>query len=104
MFAVDIIPELVKMGEQNCQKLDIQNVGFFQANSQVGLPPYAPYNRILVSAAAREMHDELHDQLAPDGKLVIPIQNTIFELTHTPAGWQQRTHPGFAFVPLIDRR
>lgn len=101
VFAVDIIPELLQMGEQNCEKLDITNVEFFQAGEQTGLPTYAPYNRILVSAAAREMHEELHGQLAPNGKLIIPIQNTIFELTNTSNGWQQHTHPGFAFVPLV---
>lgn len=101
VFAVDIISELVKMGEQNCQKLGIKNVEFIQAGSQIGLPAYAPYSRILVSAAAREMHEELHEQLAPNGKLIIPIQNTIFELTNTSPGWRQHTHPGFAFVPLV---
>lgn len=102
VFAVEVIPELVKMGEQNCQRFGIENVEFFQAGDQIGLPPYAPYDRILVSAAAREMHEELHDQLALNGKLVIPIQNTIFELTNTSNGWRQHTHPGFTFVPLVN--
>lgn len=102
VYAVDIIPELVKMGEQNCMRLGIENVEFFQAADEIGLPIYAPYDRILVSASAREMHNELHEQLAPDGKLVIPVQNTIFEFTHTPHGWQQHTHPGFLFVPLVN--
>ncbi|MDB5168615.1 MAG: Protein-L-isoaspartate (D-aspartate) O-methyltransferase [Candidatus Saccharibacteria bacterium] len=102
VFAVEIIPDLVKMGEDNCKKLDLKNVTFFQAGDQIGLPEYAPYSRILVSAAAREMHEELHDQLTQGGKLVIPIQNTIFELTNTSRGWQQHTHPGFTFVPLVN--
>lgn len=102
VYAVEIIPELVMMGEQNCQRLGIQNVEFFQASDQIGLVPYAPFNRILVSAAAREMHEELHEQLAPEGKLIIPIQNTIFELTNSARGWRQHTHPGFAFVPLVN--
>ena len=102
VFAVEIIPDLVKMGEENCKKLGLENVAFFQAGDQIGLPEYAPYKRILVSAAAREMHEELHDQLAQGGKLIIPIQNTIFELTNTARGWQQHTHPGFAFVPLVN--
>lgn len=102
IFAVEIIPELVKMGQSNCKRLELQNVAFFQADSRIGLPDFAPYDRILVSAAAREMHEELHEQLAVDGKIVMPVQNTIFELTNTPHGWQQHTHPGFAFVPLTD--
>jgi protein-L-isoaspartate(D-aspartate) O-methyltransferase len=101
VFAVEIIPELVQMGENNCIRIGLQNVAFFQAGEHIGLPDFAPYDRILVSAAAREMHEELHDQLATGGKLVIPIQNTIFELANTPHGWQQHTHPGFAFVPLM---
>ncbi|HEV7952352.1 MAG TPA: methyltransferase domain-containing protein [Candidatus Saccharimonadales bacterium] len=102
VYAVEIIPELVKMGQENCERLHIENVAFFQASDQMGLPDFAPYDRILVSAAAREMHEELHDQLVLGGKLVIPIQNTIFELTNTDRGWQQHTHPGFAFVPLVN--
>lgn len=102
VFAVEIIPQLAKMGEENCQRLGIQNVEFFQAGDHIGLLTYAPFNRILVNAAAREMHEELHDQLVPGGKLILPIQNTIFELTDTPHGWQQYTHPGFAFVPLVN--
>lgn len=102
VYAVDIIPELVKMGEQNCVRLGLKHVEFFQSVGEIGLPVYAPYDRILVSASAREMHNELHEQLVPGGKLVIPIQNTIFEFTDTPQGWQQHTHPGFAFVPLVN--
>lgn len=101
VYAVDIIPELVKMGEHNCMQLGLTNVEFFQSSDEVGLPVYAPYDRILVSASARKMHEELHTQLKPGGKLVIPIQNIIFELTDSGHGWIQHTHPGFAFVPLI---
>jgi len=101
IYAVEIIPELVQMGKENCERLEIHNVAFFQATSQIGLPEHAPYDRILVGASAREMQEDLRDQLVLGGKLVIPIHDTIFELTKTTSGWQQHSHPGYLFVPLI---
>lgn len=101
VYAVEIIPELLKMGERNCRRLGLDNVSFFQADDRIGLPKYAPYDRILVSAAADQMKQELHEQLTLGGKLVIPIRNTIFELTKTNTGWHQIAHHGFLFVPLV---
>ena len=101
VFAVEIIPELVTMGRENCKKVGASNVGFFQATNKIGLSEYAPYDRILVSAAATTMPDELYVQLVVGGKLVIPIRYDIYELTKTNHGWNRRIHPGFAFVPLV---
>jgi protein-L-isoaspartate(D-aspartate) O-methyltransferase len=103
VYAVERIPELVKMGEQNCQRLNIHNALFFPTANTIGLPQFAPYDRILVSAAATEMKDELGSQLKIGGKLVIPINLTIFEMTKTVTGWSEQQHPGFLFVPFIDR-
>lgn len=102
IYAVEIIPELVKMGKENCERLAIHNVAFFQATEHIGLREHAPYDRILVGASAREMKEELREQLILGGKLIIPIHDTIFELTKTTGGWKQHTHPGYLFVPLID--
>jgi protein-L-isoaspartate(D-aspartate) O-methyltransferase len=101
VYAVEIIPDLVQMGKENCQRLGIHNVAFFQATSHIGLPDHAPYDRILVGASAREMQEDLRDQLVLGGKLVIPVHDIIFELTKTTTGWHQHTHPGYLFVPLI---
>jgi len=102
VFAVERIPELVEFGRENCKKVGIQNVRFFQAGKGYGLPQYAPYDRILVSAAAQNLPEELLSQLKVGGKLVVPVRNDIFEITKTSdSTFESKTHSGFVFVPLI---
>jgi protein-L-isoaspartate(D-aspartate) O-methyltransferase len=87
VYAVERIPELVKFGRDNCRRLGIENAFFFQARRGYGLLEHAPYARILVSASALELPVELLEQLA--------VTKTAEDQYRT------RTHPGFAFVPLV---
>jgi len=102
VFAVEKIPELVVFGKENCTQLGITNVTFFEASDTLGLPQHAPYDRILVSAAASALPDGLVSQLDLGGKLVVPVKNIIVEIAKTDAGdLDAIQHPGFVFVPLI---
>lgn len=101
VFAVERIPQLLKMGADNCSRLGIKNVQFVQAGQHCGLPQYAPFDRILVSASARKLPDELINQLKISGKIVIPVLDEILEITKTSkTKFQTIIHPGFIFVPL----
>lgn len=103
IYAVEKIPELVKFGEANCRRLNIKNVSFHEAGNTLGLPKFAPYNRILVSAAAPELPKDLLDQLKTGGRMVIPVKNSIFVIDKTgQKTYEQQEKPGFAFVPLVD--
>lgn len=103
VFAVEIIPELLKLGESNCKKLRIQNAKFIIAKrNSYGLTDQAPFDRILVSASANTLPIELLDQLQTDGKMVIPVQNDILEITKRSDGEHEMiVHSGFIFVPLV---
>ncbi len=102
IFAVERIPELLKLGKNNCQSIGITNVSFFIAGKKYGLPKYAPYNRILVNASAQSIPPELIDQLEVGGKMVIPVKNDIIEITKTDDNkFDSLAHPGYIFVPLI---
>jgi protein-L-isoaspartate(D-aspartate) O-methyltransferase len=102
VYAVERIPELLKFGKKNCDKLKINNVEFHAVKDEFGLPEHAPYDRILVSAAATEIPTTLLNQLAKGGKMVIPINYTIYEIEKSKAGEITQTpHEGFIFVPLI---
>ena len=67
----------------------------------LGDPAGAPYDRILVSANARELPQELVDQLADPGRMVIPVSST---MTLVERNGELRTsrHGAYRFVPLID--
>ena len=102
VYAVELIPELVEFGRQNCRRIGIKNARFYQAGRKYGLPKEAPFERILVSAAAEELPTELIDQLSVGGKMVIPIRNDILEIEKTSAkDTEVVVHPGFVFVPLV---
>jgi protein-L-isoaspartate(D-aspartate) O-methyltransferase len=102
VFAVERIPELVKIGRNNCKKIGIQNVKFFQAGEQFGLIEYSPYDRILVSASSDRLPKELLSQLKVGGKLVIPVLNDVLEIMKTSeCEFDTEIHPGFVFVPLL---
>lgn len=100
--AVEIVPQLVEFGRENCERLEVANVTFYQAGEQYGWPAQAPYDRILVSAAADKVPPELIQQLKPGGRMVIPIDDLIFVIDKDKNGELDRfIHRGFRFVPLI---
>ena len=64
--------------------------------------PNEKFDRILVSASAQKFPYELVTQLQVGGKLVIPVKNSIFEVTKKDSEKVEAIeHYGFTFVPLI---
>ena len=102
VYAVERIPELLEFGRDNCERQGIKNAEFFPAGDEFGLPDQAPYDRILVSASADKLPDELVGQLKVGGKMVIPIQEDILVITKTAKDKLDiQKHQRFVFVPLL---
>lgn len=102
VYAVEKIPELVDFGRNNIKRAGTKNAQFFQAGDVYGLPQHAPFDRILVSASANELPNELLEQLKIAGKTVIPVGSDIYEVTRTKEDtYESRVHHGFIFVPLV---
>jgi len=80
-----------------------KNISVFKKDGTKGLKKFAPYDRILVSASAKEIPEVLLDQLADGGILVTPVVDAIFQIKKTPTGLIKRVFPGFAFVPLVGK-
>ncbi|WP_225935320.1 protein-L-isoaspartate O-methyltransferase family protein [Halobaculum magnesiiphilum] len=72
VHAVDISRRLVYDARRNLSAAGYDAVLVDRADGARGLPAYAPFDRILVEAAAVEPPRDLVDQLAPDGRLVLP--------------------------------
>jgi protein-L-isoaspartate(D-aspartate) O-methyltransferase len=72
------------------------------ADGTKGYVNEAPYNRILVSAAASEIPKVLIKQLSVGGRLVIPVKNSIWVLEKiSDKDFREEEFPGFVFVPLV---
>jgi len=79
---------------------------YFYGDGYEGLPAYAPFDRILVTAAAPEVPKQLLDQLGVGGILVIPEggsagQKMIRVYRESEDNYQRTEHGYFAFVPLL---
>ena len=102
IYGVERVPELMEFGQENCERAGVSNARFFTAGEEFGLPEEAPFERILVSASADRLPQELVDQLKIGAKMVIPVHNDILEITKKSAGdLDIKKHPGFIFVPLL---
>ena len=73
VYAIEIIPELVQQARHVLDSLGIENVELICADGRKGWPEGAPYDGIVVAAAAEEVPPALIDQLREGGRLVIPV-------------------------------
>ncbi|MBI3120284.1 MAG: protein-L-isoaspartate O-methyltransferase [Candidatus Kerfeldbacteria bacterium] len=103
VVGVELDPELVSQSQERLSFFRFPNARIVQASEELGYPPDAPYQKILVSASAITLPQELVDQLAPSGRMVIPVGTSIIRVdkledTHI----ETEEFPGFAFVPLYE--
>lgn len=100
--AVERVPELLEFGRDNAQRVGIKNAQFYPAGDELGLPEEAPFDRVLVSASADELPQELVEQVKTGGKMVIPVNYDILEISKvSKEKIDIKKHPGFVFVPLL---
>jgi protein-L-isoaspartate(D-aspartate) O-methyltransferase len=100
VIGLEIVPELVKLGTRNVHKyFPFQSI--ILAEDVLGLPERAPFDRILVSAASEEVPQELLQQLAVGGRMVLPVKDAVVRIERlSDEQFRQEEYPGFAFVPL----
>lgn len=101
VYGVELIPELVLFSRDNLDKYNLENTKIYQATKELGLKEKAPFDKILVSASAREIPKVLIDQLKVGGIMVIPVKNSLFKIVKKTKGIQKQEISGFVFVPLV---
>ena len=102
VYGVERIKELVEFGNQNLKKEKVKNAKIYQATDRLGLPEFAPFDKILVSAQANEIPKELLNQLKIGGTMVIPVNESICKIEKLSKNKYKETKlEGFVFVPLI---
>ena len=101
VFGLERIPELVAFGTQNLRHTTALHAHIERSGAELGNPHHAPFDRILVSAAARTFPHTLVSQLCENGVLVMPVRDEIWRvirIAHQPTIEKFR---GFVFVPLV---
>ncbi len=73
VFSIEIVPALAAEAAERLRELGIANVTLRQGDGYQGWPQHAPYDRIIVTAAAPAVPPALLEQLRPGGRLVIPV-------------------------------
>lgn len=105
--AIELIPELKEFGEKNAAKYSFikkKIVRFICADGSDGYKKEAPFDKILVSAAAKEVPKAWKDQLKIKGRIVCPINSSILTIIRkSERDLEQIEHSGFVFVPLVNR-
>ena len=106
VYTVEMIESLALFARQNLKKAGIENVTVIVGDGSLGLPGFAPYDRISVAAASPEILDTLTDQLKIGGKLIIPVGKNYQELylvTKTD-GLKKEVKGDVVFVPLVGKK
>lgn len=73
VYTVEIIPQLAAESDERLKRLGYRNIIVKNGDGYIGWPEHAPYDIIVVTAAPEEIPKPLVDQLAENGRLVIPV-------------------------------
>lgn len=119
IFAIERIPELCEFGKKNIAKynflaphrtcfgagIEKGRAEFICADGTKGWPDKAPFDKIIAAASARKIPQAWRDQLKTGGRLVTPVEGSIWLLIKkSKQEFEESEYPGFAFVPLINEQ
>ena len=106
IFSVERIKVLQDRAKERLLELNLRNVVFRWGDGWEGWPALAPYNGIIVTAVATDVPQALLDQLAPGGRLVIPVgageMQQLMLIVREEHGFARRVIGNVRFVPLLN--
>lgn len=107
VYAIERHRPLVREAQARFRALDLSNIQVMAGDGSLGWPDQAPFDRIMVTAAAEDMPRVLIEQLREGGTMVLPVgqsddvQNLI-RVVKTPSGLDYTELAAVRFVPLIE--
>jgi protein-L-isoaspartate(D-aspartate) O-methyltransferase len=106
VYAVERIRPLLERAKENLRPLRRANLRLKHADGGMGLPEAAPFDTIIVAAAAREVPMALKEQLAPGGRLLVPVgsgsEQSLVMVERGRDGFKLSRHEAVRFVPLLE--
>ncbi len=107
VYTVEVVPELTERARRVLKKLRCRNVRFEVRDGSLGWPEHAPYDAIIVTAAAPRLPQPLVDQMADNGRMVIPLASDSYGrqfltlVTRDSGKVRQKTLYEVRFVPMV---
>lgn len=107
VYAVERHAALAELARNRCRELGYDNVHVLHGDGTLGWPEHAPYDAVVVAAGGPEVPEPLLEQLAPGGRLVIPVGpdprlQELVRVRKTERGAIERENlGGVRFVPLV---
>ena len=104
VYSLEIIPQLAEQARRTLNQLGYKNIKIQTGDGYQGWAENAPYDAIIVTAAPEQIPQPLIDQLAINGKMVIPVGTwvqALIVLTKTKLGIVEEKTLLVRFVPMI---
>ncbi len=107
VYTVDRHKRLVRAASQIFRDMDLTNITTLTSDGSFGLPDQAPFDRIIVTAAAEDPPGPLLAQLKPGGIMVVPVGQSdavqhLIRVTRTDTGFDYDELLPVRFVPLVE--
>ncbi len=102
IFSAEIVKELAEKAQEKLK--NYKNIAVLNIDASHGLAEHAPYNKIILTAAPKEIAEEFKKQLADDGILLAPVgeyTQKLIKLTKKKNKFAKTENGDFIFVPLI---
>ncbi|MBO6790145.1 MAG: protein-L-isoaspartate(D-aspartate) O-methyltransferase [Dinoroseobacter sp.] len=109
VYTIDRHRTLTRTAQARIEAQGITNVTVMTGDGSFGLPDQAPFDRILVTAAAEDPPGPLLEQLRPGGIMVVPVGQSdtvqsLIKVTSGPEGFDYEELRSVRFVPLVEGR
>jgi protein-L-isoaspartate(D-aspartate) O-methyltransferase len=107
VYTIERHRRLARRARELFQRLGLHNITVVHGDGSLGLPEQAPFDRIIVTAAAEDAPRNLIDQLRPGGIMVLPVGQsnavqTLLRITKTADGLDYTDLGAVRFVPLVE--
>ncbi|HMV19930.1 MAG TPA: protein-L-isoaspartate(D-aspartate) O-methyltransferase [Rhodocyclaceae bacterium] len=104
VYAIERLGPLLEKAKAHMRQLQQFNVRLKHADGQFGLPEAAPFDSIIVAAASPRIPEPLLEQLAPSGRMILPVgsgEQYLSLIERTPQGFVETRLDAVRFVPLL---
>jgi protein-L-isoaspartate(D-aspartate) O-methyltransferase len=106
VFTIERQKKLFDANKQFALLKKYPSIKFFYGDGYEGLPTYAPFDKVIITAAAPEIPQKLIQQLKPGGMMVIPLGSGVVQqmmrITKLPNGaLKEEVFENFSFVPML---